>query len=487
MRKTILILTALLICTVGVFAYKPVEIIGKAPFAASNTIRVYQYDDLISYKRIQIGSAKIDKNGDFKISLNLTRSTYLMFGINFLESDLYVEPEETYSIHFEIDKKFANPAEISAKEVPMFTILDDPDFTKLNSLINALENAVSDFLSHNDNFKRIYFRADRVQLDSLKNIIFAQWGNNTGSYFKAYQKYTFASYENIIFSKYPDSAFAKYFNDREFLVENTAFMSFFNSYFEKYYDSPVSQIPVVEFRRIINEEAVLPKLLDHMGKDPKLKNEIIRELVLLKMLQDGFSDDRFEYGNIIKLLYDLSIETKFPDHKKMATNILNQIRNRVNGQDILDLSLKNVSGATTKLSEFKNKYFYIQFFTTDCNTCIRDMYGMQKLMEEYKDSVQFVSISLDINTAKLFHFVNKYPQFNWPILHFANNFEFVERYGLKGLPLTMILDKLGNIVMFPAPTPEDNLTQLFNRIYKDKYHHKVWFEPGHSTIEPMKR
>ncbi len=486
MRKIFLALIASLVCTVESFAYKPVEIIGKAPFAANNTIRVYQYDDMISYKRIQIGNAKIDKNGDFKISINLTRPTYLLLDINFLESDLYVEPEETYSIHFEIEKQYANPAEISAKEVPMLTLLDDPNFTKLNSLINALENAVSDFLSHNDNFKRIYFRADRTQLDSLKSIIYADWGNNAGAYFRAYQKYTFANYENIIYSKYSDSAFAKYFNEKEFFVENTAFMLFFNSYFEKYYDSPVSQIPMVEFRRIINEEPDSKKLLDHMGKDPKLKNEIIREMVMIKMLQDGFNDERFNYTNIIKILYDLSVETKFPDHKKMATNILDQIRNKVNAKNILDLSFKNVSGATTKLSEYKNKYFYIQFFTTDCNSCIRDMYGMEKLQNEYKDSVQFISISLDINTAKLFHFVNKYPQFNWPFLHFANNFEFVETYGLKGLPLAMILDKEGNIIAFPAATPEGDLSRIFNMLYKEKYHHKIWFEPGNTTVEPMK-
>lgn len=486
MSKKLLTLFLLITCSVGLFAYKPTVINGKAPFAASNIIRVYQYDDLITNKRVQIGSSKIDKNGDFKISLDITRPTYLMFVINFLESDLYVEPEETYSIHFEIDKKYPNPAEISAKEVPMLTILDDSDFTKLNSLINALENAVEDFLSHNDNFKRIYLRSDRTQLDSLKNIIYANWGNYTGSYFKAYQKYTFANYENIIYSKSSDSAFVKYFNEREIFVENTAFMLFFNSYFERYYDSPISQIPVVEFRRILNEEPNLRKLLDLMGKDPKLKNEIIRELVLIKMLQDGFSDDRFEYANIIKLLYDLSEETKFPDHKKMAINLLEQIHNKIYGKSIFDISLKNVSGATTKLSEYKNKYFYIQFFTTDCNSCVRDMFGMQKLLEEYKDSVQFISISLDINTAKLFHFVNKYPQFNWPFLHFANNFEFVEQYGLKGLPLTMILDKEGNIMAFPAPTPEDNLTQLFNRIYKDKYHHKTWFDPGTTTVKPIK-
>lgn len=486
MRKIFLTLVIILISSIKILAYKPVEIIGNAPFASNNLIRVYQYDDLISYQRIQIGSAKIDKNGDFHFTLNITKPTYLMFAINFLESDLYVEPEESYSIRFDFLKQIKEVSEVSAQNVQMLTILDDSNFIKLNSIINALDNAVSAFLSSNDNFKQIYLRASRPHLDSLKNIIFANWGTYTGSYFKAYQKYTFASYENIIYSKYPDSSFIKYFNEREFFLENTAFMVFFNSYFENYYDSPTSKIPVVEFRRVINEEGDLKKTLDLMGKDPTLKNEIIREMVLIKMLQAGFSDDRFEYSNIIKVLYSLAQETKFPDHKKMALNVLEQLKNKINGRKMIDVTLKNVSGANTKLAEYKNKYYYIQFFTTDCNTCVRDMFGMQKLQEEFKDSVQFISISLDVNTAKLFHFVNKYAQFNWPFLHFANDYDLVETYGLKALPLAMILDKDGNIIYYPAPTPEGDLGIIFSRIYKNKFHHKAWFDPGHTMIKPAK-
>ncbi len=483
-RMTILFI--LLSFSTLVFSYNPITIKGKAPFAANQSLRIYQYDDLISYKRIIIANAKIDKAGDFSATLNLTRPTYIMFAINFLESELYVEPQKEYQIHFEFLNPVENVAEVSAKEIPMLTIVENDDFKELNQQINMLNNAVADFLTQNNNFKRIYYRADKKQLDSLKMLIYGDWGRTTDSYFKTYQKYTFASYENIIYSKSADSTFIKYLNESEFFVENTAFMLFFNVFFDKYYESPTSKLPAVEFKRVINEEPSLSKILDLMGKDPILKNEIIREMVLIKVLQSAFVDDRFDYRNVVGLLYELAETTKFPDHKKMAMNVIDQLKNKLNGKQILEYSLKNVNGSTTKLSEFKDKYIYIHFFTTDCNSCVRDMFGLQKIQEEFKDSVQIVSISLDINTAKLFHFVNKYTQFNWPILSFANNFEFIEAYGLKGLPLAIFLDKSGNIIMFPAPTPEENLTQLFSIIYKDKYHHKAWFDPGYSTVKPVK-
>lgn len=486
MRRIILLFILLAIAT-STYAYDPVTISGKAPFAANQTLRIYHYDDLISYKRVLIGSTKIDKEGIFSTKLDLTRPTYLMFVINFLESELYVEPQKEYQIHFEFISPIENPAEASAKEIPMLTIVDNDDFKELNQRINMLNNAVADFLTRNDNFKKIYYRCDKIQLDSLKMLIYSDWGNNLGDYFRTYQKYTFASYENIIYSKYPDSAFVKYFNEKEFFAENTAFMLFFNTYFDKYYESPLSKLPTVEFKRVINEEPNLRKLLDLMGKDPSLTNEIIREMVLIKVLQNAFTDDRFDYRNVIGLLSELAKSTKFPDHKKMALNVIEQLKHRVSGTKILDYTLKNVNGSNTKLTEYSNKYLYIQFFTTDCNSCVRDMFGMQKLQEEFKDSVQFISISLDMNTAKLFHFVNKYSQFTWPMLHFGNNFEFVEEYGLKGVPLCMLLDKSGNIISFPAPNPEGNLAPLLSMIFKDKFHHKTWFEPGTNTVKPIKK
>lgn len=486
MKKALISIFFLLFATSTLFAYKLTKINGKAPFAPNAILRIYQYDDLISYKRVLISSTKIDGNGDFKIELNLTRPTYLMLSLNYLESDLYVEPEEEYSIHFEFDQKIENPAEVSGTEFPMLTIVNDSTFTTLYSLINLLNDAVSQFLIRDDNFKQIYYRANQSKLDSLNQIIMNGWGEYTGQYFRTYQKYTFAMYDNIINSKNSDSIFKKYLNEREFYVENTAFMDFFNSIFTKYYDSSISGIPFNGFRAAINEEASLTNALDLMGKDPKLKNEILREMVLIRMLFDAYFDNRFDSENIVNLLHEIATTSKFADHRKMATNCLGQLQNKVSGKKMVDFELKNVSGATTKLSEFKNRYLYIQFFTTDCITCIRDMYGIEKLKEEYKDSVQFISISLDVNTAKLFHFVNKYPQFNWPILHFGNNFDFVETYGLKGLPLAMILDKEGNIISNPAPLPDGVLTQLFNEIYKNKYHHKTWFEPGTNTIKPIK-
>lgn len=485
MRKIFISLLFVLL-TKFIFAYEPVTIIGKAPFAANQTLRLYQYDDLITYKKLLLKSVVIDKEGDFKVTLDLNRPTYLMFIINFLESELYVEPQKKYIIHFEFLSKIENPSEVSAKEIPMLTIVDNDKFEELNQRINILENAVTEFLIKDNNFKKIYFRSDKKQLDSLKMLIFGDWGKNLGDYFRTYQKYTFATYENIIYSKNPDSAFVKYFNERDFAVENTAFMIFFNTYFENYYDNPVSKIPIVEFKRIINEQPDLKKLIDLMGKDPALKNEIIREMVFIKMLHNAFSDDRFNFENTVNLLYDFAETTKFPDHKKMALNTLGLIRTKVSGQKLLDYSMKNVNGSITKLSEYKDKYLYIHFFTTDCNSCIREMFGIQKLIPEYADSVQFISISLDMNTAKLFHFVNKFPQFNWPIVNFAGNFDMIEEYGLKGLPLNMILDKSGNIISFPAPNAEGALTQILNIIFKDKYRHKSWFDPGHSRVLPKK-
>jgi len=479
LKKYILILVLFATITFG-FAYNPTVIIGTAKFAANCDLRIYKYDDLLSYKRVLVTNTRIDKHGNFRVEIDLNQPSYFMFCINFIEGDFYAEPEYTYNVELEADSKYKNPIEISAAEVPMYVICKDSLFKDINSLINALDNAVGIFLSQNNNFEKIYFGRNIKTIDSLKSIIFDGWGENNGQYFRTYQKYTFANVDLIFRSKMTDTLFKLYIGNNEIYTENSAYMNFFNSFFNNYFDNPFSKFSKLLIQDIINKEADLFKISNELGRDPLLANEIIREIVLIKMLTELYVKEDFNQANIYKLLTEISKNSKFPEHRKMAANSIYMLHSKINSKMLIDFEFKNVSGVNTKISNFLGKYIYIQFFTTDCESCIRDMYGINKLKKTYGDSIEFISISVDVNSGKLFQFVNKQIDFNWQILHFNNDYDFIDNYQIKGLPYSIFLDKDGQIIANPALQPDEDLSKFFEFLLKEGKSNRKYFLPGMS-------
>ena len=106
-----------------------------------------------------------------------------------------------------------------------------------------------------------------------------------------------------------DALFKEYLTGNEIPLENLAYMQFFNEFFNRYIQSANSKIPNDKLFEFINEKPDYLLLLDFLGKDPILVNEIIRELVLIKNLAEMFNIVGFNKDNIIKLLYELSCTT----------------------------------------------------------------------------------------------------------------------------------------------------------------------------------
>jgi len=304
------------------------------------------------------------------------------------------------------------------------------------------------------------------------------WGETNGQYFRTYQKYTYAKADVFIRSKMSDTLFNLYINNKEIYYENTAYMEFFNSFFNDYYSSVSSKFSKFAFQDEINSPFPdLMKINNILGKDPKLVNEVIRELVLLKMLYQIYGNENYKQENIYKLLSQIENKSKFIENKKIAKNIKKIIADRSISKDLLEFEFVNISGKKNTISNYLGKYVYIQFFSTDCSKCVRDMFAIKKLIQTYGDSINFISISVDANSDNLFKFINRNNDFNWQILHFNNDFDFIEEYQVKTLPYSILLDKDGSTIANPAKLPDEDLNLQLEYLLKAGKIHKRFYIP----------
>ena len=86
----------------------------------------------------------------------------------------------------------------------------------------------------------------------------------------------------------------------------------------------------------------------------------------------------------------------------------------------------------------------------------------------YGDKVQFLSVMLDYEPVRLYHFVKNYPDFGWQFAHFNNQFDFLEAYKPYALPLSMLVDPQGKVLAYPAPAASEGLAELFMKLFADK-------------------
>lgn len=118
-----------------------------------------------------------------------------------------------------------------------------------------------------------------------------------------------------------------------------------------------------------------------------------------------------------------------------------------------DLVLSDTSGGAISLNTFKARYYVIDFWASWCKPCIENIPALEQMCRDYaKDSIQFISISLDTKfrdwkQALLEH------HFTGTQLHDPNSFSGLSAVYCKVLwvPTYVIADREGRIIRYNAP------------------------------------
>jgi len=123
---------------------------------------------------------------------------------------------------------------------------------------------------------------------------------------------------------------------------------------------------------------------------------------------------------------------------------------------------ENHDGTTTSLSDLKGKYVYIDVWATWCKPCLAEIPALKELEKELGDNIHFVSISIDKEEKhdawkqmvidKELKGVQLYADNNWES-------QFVQDYGINGIPRFIIIDPKGNVVKPDASRPSNPKTK----------------------------
>ncbi len=110
-----------------------------------------------------------------------------------------------------------------------------------------------------------------------------------------------------------------------------------------------------------------------------------------------------------------------------------------------DFSAELVGGEKVKLSDFKGKVIFLNFWATWCPPCLAEMPAMERLFRKMKDKpFHMFAVNLMEKRPKVKKFLAS-KDFTYDIVMDPEG-EISEKYNAENLPTTYILDKQGRII-----------------------------------------
>jgi len=127
-------------------------------------------------------------------------------------------------------------------------------------------------------------------------------------------------------------------------------------------------------------------------------------------------------------------------------------------------------GGNIKLSDYRGKVVFINFWATWCGTCKVEMPSMEKLYQRFKDfDFEMLTISVDKDQSLIEPFLKEY-NLTFPVLLDPEEEIAKKLYKTTGVPETFIVDKNG-IIRFKAIGPDnwatDEYMEAFAQLIKE--------------------
>ena len=111
----------------------------------------------------------------------------------------------------------------------------------------------------------------------------------------------------------------------------------------------------------------------------------------------------------------------------------------------VEIKLKDVNGNEVRLSDFRGKIVFLNFWTTWCPTCRIEMPSMEKLHQKFKDKdFAMVAIDLQESASQVKAFFKEYKLTFTALLDSTG--EVGTRFRINSIPTTLILDQKGQII-----------------------------------------
>jgi peroxiredoxin len=454
--------TILLIGYCSVLFAQPAVVTGIIPGGENHEIRLMTLGDHISFKPILSDRTIVSSSGHFTLTAEIEEQQVAKLEIGFYSANIFIIPGKQYNIICDSIRLTDEFRPFYLKDALFFEIIEEPE-PRLNHWLSLFENRYYTFVS--DQFETFSKKRDPAILEAFRSEMQEEFGMITDAFFTVYVDYKIATLELSASPSRKNTIFKKYLHDRTVYYNNPEYMFFFNTFFDHYLPGNNRFITRRDLNATINDQANYTALMDTLGKDTLLRNEVIRELVLLKTLKELYPFQSFSSANILLMLEQVAVGSKFSEHREIARNIKDEICLLAEGVPAPPFKLPSLDGDTISLADLRGKPVYLFFMTTQSHGSLVEFARMDELYKIYGNDIHFVTVSFD-ETMEIIDRFREKSGFNWLFLFNGSRYDLIHKYRMKTYPTFVLIDSSGNIAEYPAYKPSEIIEDSFQRLLK---------------------
>lgn len=458
----VLLIFMLLLLTVTAKAQQSL-IAGKAPNYAGQTLKVFVYSDFLTLREKLIAKTKIDATGNFKVQVPINFTQFVFLKTDISRSSFYVEPSKNY---------FVSIPKLAPEEIPSLGVqgyapikISSADSMELNTLISKFEDYLDHF--YKKNLALIARKAIKKEASIFKSALEKRFNHVSNKYFKSYIKYKLATLEAAGGSS-KIHLYKNYFSST-IQYNSLEYMQFFSQTYTRYLKQLAGTTKGRAIEPAISSMKNYAAAMKGIQKaDTLFSNDTLCELLLLKGLNEYYYQPKSNKRSIESLLSYIEKNGKGVENKKIAHNTLALLTLLSAGTKAPEFALPDAKGKLVRLSDFKGKYVYLDFWATWCIPCLQELKLKQVLNEKYGEDIVFVSISLDKNAEIMNSYLLKNKQLTSVFLYGGTSETLLDDYNIKAIPTYFLLDRDGDFIESPAKKPSENAELVFKSLLQKK-------------------
>lgn len=433
---------------------------GVIPGGENAEIRLVETLDYISYRLNVMESVLIDDSGHFSFDFEVAETKKVYLEIEHYSMTLYIEKEGSYILSFD-------SIDLVDEYRPMYNYeslscwVESEPKPGLNNLISKFNGEFNEFIALE--FGGVYQRRNTNILKQFREESLEKFKEFEHDFLDQYIQYKIAGVEIAMAPAKKPELFVNLIQNKDVLLYHPEYMAFFNSFYDKHIYPDNRFIPRIDLYATLNQHADYFALSDSIGKDSTLRNERIRELACLNLLSELYFSPDFSKQSVLDVLDQIISYSKFRKHIGIAENLRSELTKLEKGYSPPNFNLPNLEGEEINLNNYKGKPVYVNFFATWSLGCLQELELMDSLREEYKSSIEFISISFDKN-INIVRELAQEKGYEWEFLFNGRSKDLMNSYRIKTFPVFMLLDEEGRLVDYPAFKPSEVIRGSFDRI-----------------------
>ena len=448
---------SLMLINLGLMAQN-LRIEGVGPNIRGKTLRLIMVSDNLSGLETEIESYEVGKDDSiFSFSTTIANTSLMKIRIESFDFNFIAKMGSSYKMRIlPFNFNVSDTVNTLFYKFPLPIIIDNSTDDKINNKVYVIDGVIEDYMLKNE--RDILFFRDKTKVMALKDIIDMVVDSNDSKYVKDYAKYSIGMIEFSSKTVNETKLKAELFFNKPILYDNLAYMDCFEMVYGDYFTKGNKIFDKITLERWLETNDYF-SLIDSLGRDSLLRNEVFRELVFLRGLKEAFFSQIHDKLFIVSMLENFVYKTKFPLHVQIAKNLLEIFSQQSNyGVKANDFSLKDIYNNYITLDKYKDKPLIISFVKVSEPACLRELNMMYSLVDTLKDNFNFLTIACDKSLDALYNFLvnsNVGVKYKWDFAHYENKWDLLEKYNVIVFPTFVLIDSKGNIIQNPMSKPSE--------------------------------